>query len=217
MRKALALVAVAALTAGVAGTSTAAVKKPKPKPLPKSAPVVITDNGGDANGINDQGGLLPANPEQSTPQGQRAAADILKVTFARTDDGKAVTGMSVTLSLAAPPDRGTFYRVTSSVPACSTFWFQYGVDLAASAYDGNLRHNCAGDGGGPVPATVNQSIPTVVKGNDITWTLPVKLFPAGVKLGHLISDIAVETRGYVQATAPVIDQVTTDKAYKIGQ
>lgn len=216
MRKALALVAVAAMSVSVASPSLAKAK-PKPKPkLPASKPLVVTDNAGDANGINDQGGLLPANPEQSTPQGQRTAADILKVTFARTDDGKAVTGMTVTLSLAAPPDRGTFYRVTGSVPACSVFWFQYGVDLAANPYDGNLRHNCAGDGGGPVPATANMSIPTVVKGNDIIWTLPAKMFPAGVKLGNLISPIGVETRGYAQATAPVIDQLKTDKSYKIG-
>ena len=218
MRKAIALAAVAALAFGAAGGADAAVKtKPTPK-LPKAAPLVATDISGDGNGINGQGfdNITGQDPSQATPS-DRSAGDITKLTIARTDDTKTVTGLQVTLSLSAPPDRGTFYRVSSSVPACTTFWFQYGVDMTGAPTPGNLRHNCAGDGSGVVPATVNVDIPTVVKGNDIIWTLPIKMFPAGVKLGNVIEAIKVETRGYAQVTAPVIDRLTTDKTYKIGQ
>jgi hypothetical protein len=216
MRKVLALTAAAALTVGMAGPSMAVVKK-KPA-LPKAQPLVATDTAGDGNGLNGQGfgDVTGQDPSQATPA-DRSAGDITKLTIARTDDGKTVTGLQVTLSLSAAPDRGTFYRVSTSVPACSTFWFQYGVDMTGAPTPGNLRHNCSGDGSGVVPATVNVDIPTVVKNTDIIWTLPLKAFPAGVKLGSLIDSISVETRGYAQATAPVIDRLTTDKSYKIGQ
>lgn len=201
-----------------------AVGKSKTK-LAKAVVYSFTDPAGDANGINSQGDIAPQDPEMSTPVNQ-ASADIILVTFKRLDDGKVIQGFTVTMTLTGTPDQTTFYRVTSSTDACSTFWFQYSAQVGTTA-GGTLRHNCF-----PVPnpsptsvvlADTNiVSIPTVVTAHSITWTLLVKDFPKGVKIGKFLSAIRAETRGNAGAagkglTAPVIDQTKVQTIdYKIG-
>lgn len=86
----------------------------KPSGLPKARSLSWTDPGGDANGINDQGGVSPANPSTATPV-QAAGADIVGVSFNRVDDGKKVKGLQVVMTLASAPMPNVLYRVTGSV------------------------------------------------------------------------------------------------------
>ena len=212
MRKALALVAVAALSFGLASTSEAAVK-PKPKPkLPVSKPLTVTDPAGDANAINDQDELLPAAPpEQSTPQGQRTAGDIVSWSVGRMDDGKAVTGIVASMTLSAAPDQGTDYRIQASTPTCPYFWFelQWTPGLGQSAY---LRNDCAKNG----TTVFDKIVELTIKDKTITWTLPLKNFPAGVKLGQVMTVPVATSNGCTAVIVPVLDQSKNDKTYKLG-
>jgi hypothetical protein len=186
----------------------AAVKKPAPK-LPKSMPLVVSDAPGDANGFNDQGVGAPV-PEQSTPQGERTAADILSFSIGRTDDKKQVTGITASLTLAAAPDTGTNYRVGGVLGSCTSFYFEYTITPGLGP-DSYLRNTCSGS------QKFDAIVTVVVKGNTITWTLPAKSFPAGVTLGQTLDSIKAEARGdVVAAVVPAIDVSHTDKTYKLG-
>ena len=215
MRKALAVVAIAALTLGAAGGADAAVKKkPTPK-LPKAVPLVLADPQGDANGINDQEGLLPAAPpEQSTPQGERSAADILSWSLGRVDDGKQITAVTASMTLAAAPDQLTDYRIEASSPTCPIFWFEVEI-LPQLGTDGYLRNDCVKNGS----SVFDKIVDVKISGNTITWTLPVKSFPAGVKLGQALSGLFAATHGDEAAViVGTIDQSSgADKTFKLGQ
>jgi hypothetical protein len=146
------------------------------------------------------------------------------VTFARLDDGKKVTGLTVTMKLSGTPSQGFLYRVTGAAGNCTTFWFQYSW-AAGGAAAPTLRHNCvANPDPTSVGGTVNQAIDGKVVGNSIVWTLLLKDLPPGVKLGSVISPNLAEVRhilggpGTPGATAPVVDQTAVQSsAYKIGQ
>jgi hypothetical protein len=192
--------------------------------LAPSAPLAWTDMAGDANMLNDQGGISPASPGDTAGPAQYDAADILGVTFARLDDGKKVLGFTVTMKLTGAPSQGLLYRVTGAAGACSTFWFQYNWAAGGTGAP-SLRHNCvANPDPTAVTGTVTQPIDGKVVGNSIVWTLLVKDFPPGVKLGSPIAPALGEVRAIIGAgpesliTAPVIDQTATQTAaYKIGQ
>ena len=216
LRRALPLaLVVAALVA------TPSLAGPKLKP---AVPLAWTDMAGDANAFNDQGGISPAGPGDTAGPAQWDSGDVLGVTFARLDDGKKVLGFTVTIKLTGAPSQGALYRVTGAAGNCSTFWFQYNW-AAGGAGAPTLRHNCVTN---PDPTavtgTVSQAIDGKVVGNSIVWTLLVKDFPPGVKVGSVISPSLGEVRGIIGAgpesviTAPVIDQTATQSAaYKIGQ
>jgi hypothetical protein len=209
MRKVLALSAAAALAVGMAGPSMAAVKK-KPS-LPKSKPLIVQDAQGDANGINDNFGLLPASPpEQSTPQGERTAADIVSYELGRLDDGKQVTALVGKLTLAAAPDQGTDYRIRMSAGDCDTYFLEYEFAPALGG-NGEVRMAC----GGSTSATF-VDVDTKVVGNTIIWTLPTKSIPGGLKLGTTRSVHGAQTSGETAVIPPGIDQVVNEATYKIG-
>jgi hypothetical protein len=146
IRRAVPLVLVA--TALVASPALAGGKK-----LPAPAPLSWTDVAGDGNVLNDQGGIAPAGPNDTATPADYSAADITGVTFARLDDGKKVTGMTVTMKLTGAPSQGTLYRVTGSAGACTTFWFQYSWS-AGGAGAPTLRHDCV-DSTSPTAAVSN--------------------------------------------------------------
>src|SRR5437764_12314252 len=111
------------------------------KKLAPAVPLSWTDMAGDANGFNDQGGIVPAGPTDTAGPAQYDAADITGVTFARIDDGKKVLGLTVTMKTSGAPSQGLLYRVTGAAGNCTTFWFQYNW-VAGGTPAGTLRHNC---------------------------------------------------------------------------
>ena len=217
IRRALPL---ALVVAALAATPSFAGGKLKP-----AVPLAWTDVAGDANGLNDQGGIAPAGPNDTAGPAQWDAADIVGVTFARVDNGKKVLGLTVTMKLSGAPAQGELYRVTGAAGNCTTFWFQYNWAAGGTAVP-TLRHNCVPSGSATAAVSDTVSIPIdgKVVGSSIVWTLLVKDLPPGVKIGSVISPALGEVRGIVGAgpesliTAPVIDQTPTQTAtYKIGQ
>jgi hypothetical protein len=206
MRKSLVLVAVCLVVGGVGSPSFAGGKLAKPSPL------VVKDASGDANGLNDQGGLLPASPpEQSNDAVSQKSADIVSFRLGRTDDGKKVKAFVGSLTLAAPPAQGTDYRIRMSTADCSTYFLEYEFAPGLGA-QGEVRENC--DGGttatfDPVDATVT--------GNTITWTIPVKGMPGTAKLGTVFTVKGAQTSVETAVIFPGLDQVVTDKTFTVGQ
>ncbi len=195
-----------------AAAASPALAAPK-KGLPAAKPLVITDKAGDANGLNSQSHLAPADPSQSGG-GERSAADLLSVSLGRLDNGKAVTGLKVTFTLAAAPDQGTIYRLQAATPDCSTFWIAYAVPIGGTA-NASLRENCSG-------TAVSTPVSATVKGSTITVTVPFALMPKSVKAGTTLSDVFGETKGHAATpatspTVPTIDETAISPAvYKIG-
>lgn len=219
-RLTLGLVAVA-LTA----TAVPSIAAAKPKLAPAKA-VSWVDPAGDANGLNDQGGVAAGAPANGPALGplNLASADILGVKISRVDDKKTVQGIAVSLTLAAPPAQGTLYRLTGLAGDCTTFWFQYNW-VAGGTPTSTLRHNCAPSGSptAAVSDTVSIPIPAAVSGNVLTWTLPLKLMPAGIKIGTRMEPEYAETRLIIGVgpqglvTAPTIDETETQTiSYRIG-
>lgn len=203
MRKALVTLAAGAATLVLALPSDAA-----------GASLVLSDPAGDGNALNDQGRLVPGAPDSATTPLQRASGDILSVTFSRVDVARKPTAYQVDMKLGAAPEAGSLYRVLGSVGGCSTFWLQYAISPTGTAGPAVLRHNCVA-GANPVSSTVTVEIPAAVKDGTISWTVPFKTLP--VKVGTIIEGVGGEVRGNTGVvTAPVIDQLLTDKAYKIG-
>jgi hypothetical protein len=197
--------------AALAGISVAAVPgnaAPAPKPQ-------IIDPAGDANGVNDQDAGLPV-PSQSTPT-DVSAADITAVTFATTlkkqkVDGLVVTkpiGFTVTMTLsAAPTTPEIFYRVVATTAGCSEVFFEYGTDVAA----GGSAVRCPGTV--PTKDKTYSDAPAVIKGSNITWTLPLSAFPVGTKF----SALSAQTRlNPAIITAPQLDAATSTATYTIGK
>lgn len=208
MRRALVVLAAAAGAAALVLPSAAAPAKG----------FAYTDAAGDANAINDQGGLLPGVPEQSSPQGQRRAADILSVSYSSAVlAGKPA--LSVVMKLGGPPDRGTLYRAYSAAPGCTEVVLEFSHDLTA-ATSGELYHDCGGTEGrvGTTP---------LVGPDSITWMLPLAQLPPQVRSGTVLTALEAETRGligyeptgalpYSGVIVPVLDVARTAGSYKVG-
>ena len=204
MRKPVVLIAVCAASVALAGPSFAGGK------LAKASPLVVKDAAGDANGVNDQGGLLPGVPEQSGA-GSQGSADIVSFSLGRTDDGKKVKAFVGTLTLAAPPAEGTDYRIRMSTAECATYFLEYewAPGLAAA---GEVRHDCDG-----APTATFEPVDAAVNGNTITWTIPIKSLPGTAKLGTVLTVEGAQTSVETAVIFPGLDQVSTDKTFKIGQ
>lgn len=205
MRKPLVLVVVCAAAVALAGPSFAGGK------LAKAVPLVVKDATGDANGLNDQGGLLPAAPEQSNETVNRKSADIVSFSLGRKDDGKTVKALVGTLTLAAPPAQGTDYRIRMSTPECSTYFLEYEWPPGFGPA-GEVRHNC--DGG---TTSKFEPVDASVSGNTITWTIPIKGLPGTARLGTVLTVKGAQASVETAVIFPGLDQVVTDKRFKIGQ
>ena len=210
VRPILVLAALAAATLSTGADAAA----PKPE---------VIDVVGDANAINNQG--VTAIPDQSVSTGPAQAApfDITSIDFktygAKVGRKFVAQGYTVTMALsAAPVTTGALYRVRAIAPACSTFWLQW--NTAPTGTTTTLRHNCAPSGSptAAVSDTVSVALkPVVVKGSTITWTVPFKSLPKGVKVGQTLTELGADNRiSNGAATAPQIDGVFTTAKYKIG-
>ena len=195
MRRSLVLTAVCIAGVGLASPSLAASKS--------SAALTVKDVTGDANGLNDQFGLLPAGPpEQSNDTLSQKSADIVSFSLARK--GKAFVG---TLTLAAPPAQGTDYRIRMTAPGCSTYFLEYEY-APALAPAGEVRHTC--DGG---TSATFEAVDATVTGSTITWTIPVRGMPGGLKAGTALSVKGAQTSVETAAIIPGLDQVRVDKTF----
>lgn len=214
LRAAVALVPVVALVMAPGALAAKPKPKPKPKALPAAKALVITDQAGDANGVNSQSHLADGVPSAATP-GQRTAADILEVTYSRLDDTRTVLGIVATMKLSAAPDQGTIYRIQASAGDCTTFWIAYAVP-PGGAPTATLRENCSGTATtSPIQASVKDAV--------ITFTLPFSALPKAIKVGTAITGAFGETKGHVSTpaagpTVPTIDDtVRSPDTYVIGQ
>ena len=213
MRKQLVCLLIAATATTLTAPAMAASKAKKPPKLPAAHPLVVTDPAGDANGLNDQGGLLPASPP-STSQGSDAASDILSFTLARKDDGTKITHLVGTLTLAAPPTTNRDYRITMSAPGCSFYYLEVSMTPLGTKY--SIRETC----NATATSTTSKFDPVdgAVVGNSIVWTVPLSSLPGDVKVGTPLSVTGAEA-AFDEGAAifPSFDVVSTDSTYKIGQ
>ena len=217
LRTAVAVVPVVALV--LAPSAMAAKAKPKPKPLPPSKALVITDQAGDANGVNSQSHIAEGAPSASGP-GQRTAADILEVSFSRLDDRFTVLGLVATMKLSAAPDQGTIYRIQASAGECTMFWISYSFPAGGSP-SASLRQDCTGE-------DLSSPIDAKVTGELITFTLPFSAMPKSIKVGTPVFSAFGETKGHAQTpelpeagsvgpTVPTIDEtVIAADSYAVG-
>lgn len=210
MRKPVVLLALAAVTASLAVPASAATR-PSSK-LPKSKPLVVKDATGDANGLNGQGGLVPVNPGSQSGPVQDAGSDIVSFTLTRKDDGKKVTALVASLTLAAAPAADRNFRIRMSSPSCSTYFLEYDTSSLLGS-GANFRDNCN-------PAATGATftaIDATVSGSTITWVVPVKALPGDVKVGTPLTVKGAQVSVETAIIFPGVDEVLTDATYKIGQ
>jgi hypothetical protein len=174
-----------------------------------SAPLVLTDAKGDANGVNGQG---VADQNGQPGPGSQDGKDILGLTLTPTG-GKKCTGYTAVVELAAAPTSNTHYRVLGTTAKnTSLFWLQYDNNPLAGTTS-VLRYN---DGSGA--KVVDLSTPVKVAGSKLTFTVTAKdLKAAGEKLAGLaVLAPGVDVRTSTgRATVPSWDVLPeSDKSFK---
>lgn len=207
MRKPVLCIALTAtLAALVAPASAASTSKPKP--------LVVKDAAGDANFVNSQGGLLPADPGSVPTPVQDAGADIVSFSLNRLAKGKKVVGFVASMTLSAAPTADRNFRIRMSTDDCGTFMLEYNTSSTLGS-TANLRHVC---GASATPTAEFTDVPATVKGSTITWTFPMRGLPGDLKVGDLLTVEGAQVSVNSGATIlPGVDEVVVQKAYKIGQ
>lgn len=220
--------ALAAAAAGLALSSVGAHAATKIVTPAKTTPVTITDQAGDANGLNGQG-FVDA-PSTATGPAAVSGADIVSIswqTLVKTTSPKAKTGtpdgIKVVMTLAAPPMSQVIYRVTGGTSDCTTFWFNYAT-FADGTTSSSLQHNCPGFTAGTTSSTESIKLdPPKIEGNTITWTVPKGTLPSGFKVGAQLTGLSGHSRGYEGtgqtggATVPLIDEAAGDGTFTYGK
>lgn len=175
----------------------------------------ITDPTGDANGVNGQPELIGGpDPNVATGPASYASADIVSVSFVnnfatkkvKRKTVKAPVSFTVTLTLAAAPDARTYYGVTANVPGCSQgVTFEYSTQPIYGADDVNCF-----DG-----STFNDypAMSAVIKGNSISWTVPV----AGIPVGTKLTGLAAHAGEGVLGAMPTLDEAETTATFTVGR
>lgn len=167
-------------------------------------PLVLTDQAGDANGVNGQG-LVTEGPEGTAGGPSQAQYDIKSVTFAPLTKGKTCLGYTATMELTGPASlTNTLYRI-QGVGSVNTalFWLQF-QNNPVGGTSTTIRHSSG------TSTTTGLSKAAVVQGNKITWTVTKKdLKATGEKeTGTVISALGADVRtstGVV--TVPMWDQI----------
>lgn len=128
-------------------------------------------------------------PQVRDPKGDvvtgAAELDIVSAqwsTSGRGDDKSLVA----TLTLAAPPNTGVpyVYEMSSKVRDCGTVWFRYmpgTVASYASGGPGELWLECGSE-------LYDQVLSFTVRGNTLTWSIPLSVLPEQVQPGALFYD-----------------------------
>jgi len=206
VRKPVLLTAVALGTAALVVPAGAAT--PKPKPL------VVKDATGDANFLNSQSGLVPADPGPVATPVQDAGSDIVSFSLNRLAKGKKVVGFTATMTLSAAPSADRNFRIRMATDDCRTFMLEYNTSstLGGSA---SLRHVC---GDSTTPTAEFTDVPATVTGSTITWAFPMKGMPGDLRLGDVVTVTGAQVSvNSGAAIFPGVDQVVVDASYKIGQ
>jgi hypothetical protein len=176
----------------------------------------ITDETGDANGVNSQGLKLGIEPQQRTEPVNVPGADITSVLFTTTfvnkkSHGKKVrtpNGFTVTLTLAAAPTTDIEYRVSGAAANCSSVFFEYNTAPGAT-----VTSDARCPGSTPLQDT-NYVVSGSANGQKITWVVPDGVF----RNGTVFSSLTAQTRTVaVRLTAPQIDYATSAATYTVGK
>jgi hypothetical protein len=161
-------------------------------------PLVLTDPKGDANGV----GVGP---------GSQDGKDVVSLTLAPLP-GKACTGYTAVVELAAAPTANTSYRVLgTSAKNTAYLWVEY----SNNPVSGTLSRLRWSDG---TTGFVDLATPAKVDGSKITLTVLDKdLKAAGEKLANVKVEapgVSVRTNSGA-ATAPEWDLMPGDKSFKV--
>ena len=164
----------------------------------------ITDPTGDANGLNGQDVGLPV-PSESTAPADVSGDDITKIDLVTDFIGKGkkrkAAGWHVSLTLAAPLQKGTLITVTmdSSAPCgpSSTIQLGYGTSSLAVCQTGGTTNDTIG------------SYEASADGKTITWYLDPVFKP-----GTTISNIYASTSVFVFG---VFDEATSQGIFTYGK
>jgi hypothetical protein len=205
----LALAATAAVVAAVMPAHAGATK------------AQITDATGDANGVNSQPGLLGTggpNPNAATAPASYSGDDILSVSFVTNFVTKKVKRKTVktpvsftaTMRLAAPPDAQSYYVVDATSSDCPDgISFEYSTESQFEA-DGV---SCFDASSGSI-GSINDypAMPAVVKGNTISWTVPV----SGIKVGTVLSGLEAYA-GVGPFSTGTLDEADSTATYTVGK
>jgi hypothetical protein len=205
----LALAAAAAVTAAVMPAHAGTVKPQ------------IVDPTGDANGVNGQPETVGGpNPNVSSGPASYAADDIVAVSFATNFVTKKVkrktvktpTGFTATLTLAGAPDLSySYYAVRATTATCPDgITFEYSKERSPFGFDDVTCFAASGASGSfnDYPAT-----PAAVKGNTISWTVPL----SGMKAGTVLKDLsAFAGIGFV-GSMPTLDQAESSATFTVGK
>lgn len=133
-------------------------------------PVVITDPTGDTN----MGAPVP-----------EASGDLTKLSLQSTFAGKkALSGSTITLTTAAAPDSDHFYAIEfTTTGACKDLELIY--DTNAVPVYAQQRAACADT----TPSTTVDGATAKVVGNNLVWTVPTSLLPAGTTLTDITARV----------------------------
>lgn len=166
----------------------------------------------------------PARPQIRDPKGDArgglAQVDIVTAQWSTTGRG-ASKALVATLTLAGAPntERGFAYEMKSEVTGCGTVWFEYAPGTVSEATNllGNPEVNdglgasslwleCGGDGGTTTGSMlVYREMTFSVKGNVITWSVPLTALPEQVQPGAVFSDF----KAIADVAEPVMGLSTT--------
>jgi hypothetical protein len=159
-----------------------------------------------------------------------AGQDITGVTWTTAGTGKgkkyAPKYLVLRLTLAAPPttDGTTLYAVDGNLGGCGDFYVNYmpGANLG----DTFNYADCGGDPSDPTGSGTAFDATPDVKGNVITWTLPLKSLPGDVKRGatftglNALTDFVDPVTGIVGSYGlggpAVEDTASSDATYVVG-
>jgi hypothetical protein len=196
-------------------------------PVAAPAPLVMTDQTKDGNGLSDQGLVETPLPEGTATPADNPAFDIKSLTVAATGSvvkrkvgGKMTTffdctGFTATIELSgAPLLTGTLYRVQGATPLHATFWLEMSNPADGPSVT-TLRYTDEAATLGTSSVVIK---PAAVSGSKITFTVNAANLKAtgGERLGKTVWSgfgADVRTNGKVQgsgATAPMWDQLRTD-------
>ena len=140
--------------------------------------------------------------------GGQAGTDIVSATYATTGTGKGRSYVAkklvVTMTLAGDviTQPGLTYELSANTTTCGVVTFS---SQNGSPYTAVTSLNGWADWGDCTKPSSNgdsavELLTVAVKGNTLTWSMPIKMLPKGMKLGTVFSDF----EGRVDPTNPAI-------------
>jgi hypothetical protein len=193
-------------------------------PLAQAAPSTkpqLTDPSGDA---------LPVPGSYDIVAGQLTTTGI---TTTRKVGRKVIKtykpkNLVATLTLTAPPStqQGSAYTFDADITACGNGYMSFTYTPGAFLGDGSLFVSGCGTDDGTGPAEILDDVVPVVKGNTITWTMPLADMGSDLPLSTVFSNLTASTDlnepvfgligTSVLAPESSIDGASSDATWKLG-